>query len=269
MSWTAPEGCPEHLKSVVEELVNALPPAWLELPVIGEVFESFEECERRLHGYSLSKGFDIVKTGGGNRKSPARRWCCVHHGVETRNYRGLEENVERNAEGVIRTVRQRQATNVAQLDCKWSVRCSFKPFERGEEAKGYILTVLHSDEAFNEGHSHAYHPNPLSFTGHRKRTAEYKSLISVARQHRRAVIPYSASCRVLNSEDYSMILSSKEYYNLMRSQKVNLNNEKTIEGLLLCLDTGNFDYRTDVDYEIDKNDQPISGELLQIVFIYH
>jgi len=43
--------------------VNALPPAWLEPPVIGEIFESFEECEQCLYGYSLSKGFNIVRTG--------------------------------------------------------------------------------------------------------------------------------------------------------------------------------------------------------------
>lgn len=50
-----PNGALRNLKSLVEELVNALPSAWLELPVTDEVFPLFEECEERLRGYSLSR----------------------------------------------------------------------------------------------------------------------------------------------------------------------------------------------------------------------
>lgn len=36
-------------------------------PCSGEVFESLEACNRRLHGYALAECFDIVRKGGGTK----------------------------------------------------------------------------------------------------------------------------------------------------------------------------------------------------------
>src|SRR5271163_4938606 len=151
--WRAPERCPTHLKPLIEELVNALPLAWLDEPATGEVYASLEECEQRLRGFSLSKGFDIVRTGGGNRRVPAKRWNCVHHGNVTRNDRGLEDAVERNEEGQVISNRKRQATNCLQQSCFWSVRCSLKEIDSNEEAKGpkgFVLIIIYINLAFNK-----------------------------------------------------------------------------------------------------------------------
>jgi hypothetical protein len=58
-------------------------------PLSGEVFESIIECERRLKGYTLAEGFDTVRIGAGSEGDPGRRWKCIFHGDQTRNYRGL------------------------------------------------------------------------------------------------------------------------------------------------------------------------------------
>jgi hypothetical protein len=60
MAWTALPDCPLHLVSALESAVNSLPVEWLDPPATGEEFELFDKCERRLRGFSLSQGFDIV-----------------------------------------------------------------------------------------------------------------------------------------------------------------------------------------------------------------
>ena len=62
--WRAKPRCPKHLVAILERAVNALPPAWLLQPTTGEVFDSIEHCKRRLQGYALAEGFDVVQTGG-------------------------------------------------------------------------------------------------------------------------------------------------------------------------------------------------------------
>jgi hypothetical protein len=68
MVWHAKPDCPKHLVATLERPVNALPAAWLQLPQTGEVFDSIRDCERRLRGYALAEGFNIVHTGGSGRK---------------------------------------------------------------------------------------------------------------------------------------------------------------------------------------------------------
>jgi hypothetical protein len=64
MAWRARPNCPAHLVATLERAVNALPPIWLDPPVTGETFESFEDCERRLRSFALAEGFDIVQRRG-------------------------------------------------------------------------------------------------------------------------------------------------------------------------------------------------------------
>jgi hypothetical protein len=50
--------------------------------------------------------------------------------------------VTRNEKGAITSRRQRENTNVGQLDCKWDGLCFFKELEKkGTSNKGYILIV--------------------------------------------------------------------------------------------------------------------------------
>src|SRR5947208_3147411 len=86
-AWRAKPRCPKHLVAVLERAVNALPPAWLLQPTTGEIFDSIEHCRRRLQGYALAEGFEVVQTGGGTKKVPGTRFECLKHGESTRNWR--------------------------------------------------------------------------------------------------------------------------------------------------------------------------------------
>ena len=124
LAWRAKPRCPKHLVAVLERAVNALPSAWLLQPTTGEVFDSIEHCRRRLQGYALAEGFDVVHTGGGNKKVPGARFQCSKHGESTRNWRKLEGHVERDEDGTITTIRQREDTLVSQTACEWGARVS-------------------------------------------------------------------------------------------------------------------------------------------------
>ena len=142
MPWHAKPGCPEHHRTVVERMVNALPSSYLLPPRSGELFDNLDACNNRLRGYALAEGFDIVKHGGGTKKIPGSRYKYIFHGINTQNYRKLEDHVEKDSEGKIISRHQRDATSVRQLQCTWSAICSFKSIgKRNSGKKGYILIV--------------------------------------------------------------------------------------------------------------------------------
>src|SRR5437016_1655597 len=117
-AWRAKLRCPKHLVAVLEHAMNALPPAWLLQPTTGEVFDSIEHCKRRLQGYALAEGFDIVQTGGGTKKVPTARFECLRYGESTRNWRKLESHIKRDKKGTITTTHQRKNTLVNQIGYK-------------------------------------------------------------------------------------------------------------------------------------------------------
>jgi hypothetical protein len=80
-------------------MVNALPASYLLPPCFGELFNSLDACNRRLRGYALAEGFNIMRKGGGIKANLSYRFRCIHHGVETRNDRKLKDYVERDLEG--------------------------------------------------------------------------------------------------------------------------------------------------------------------------
>ena len=138
--------------------MNALPSAWLLQPATGEIFDSIEHCRRRLQGYALAEGFDVVQTGGGIKKALAARFECSRHGESTRNWRKLESHVEYDEEGTVITVRQRENILVSQTGCKWSARVSWKDIgKRGLGVKRFVLTVICLDH-----HGYPLIDNPLS-----------------------------------------------------------------------------------------------------------
>jgi hypothetical protein len=209
MPFHAKPGCPKHLVDVYEKVVNAQPASYLLPPVTGEVFTSIAACEARLRGFALAEGFDIVQTGAGNKRVPSARWLCSHHGVETRNWRKLEDRIEYDEEGGITTRRQREGASVGQLACDWAVRVSWKDVgRRGSGTKAFVMSVNCLE------HSHELAINPLSFPRHREAPVEYQTLVRTARKRRIAVISYSASRRVLEAEELGLVLTSREYYNL-------------------------------------------------------
>jgi hypothetical protein len=117
--WQAKPGCPAHLRDVVERFVNTRDPAWRVPPASkGEVFESFEQCQERLNVWAMIEGFAVVVRGRGDPKNPCKRFLCIHHDDKTRNYWKLEEEVEKDSDGYIISVRQRDATHIKQKGCK-------------------------------------------------------------------------------------------------------------------------------------------------------
>ena len=142
MYWHAKPGCPAHHRAAVERIVNAYPPSYLVPPASGEIFDSLEESNRRMRGYALAEGFDIVRHGGGTKALPSYRFKCIFHGSKTQNHRKLEDHVEKDSEGKVISKRQREATNVRQLQCEWSALCSFRSIgKRGLGEKGFVLTI--------------------------------------------------------------------------------------------------------------------------------
>ena len=105
MVWRAHPACPKHLVGALKRHVNALPATYLLPPQSREIFDSIASCERRLRGYSLVQGFDIILIGGGTRVAPGARFKCSYYGEAIRNWRHLEDHVERNKESKITSKR--------------------------------------------------------------------------------------------------------------------------------------------------------------------
>ena len=79
MDWQAKPGCPEHHRAAVKRMVKALSLAYLLSSCLGEIFEDLEACNRRLRGYALAEGFDIVRKEGGIKVNPSYRFCYIFH----------------------------------------------------------------------------------------------------------------------------------------------------------------------------------------------
>ena len=90
--------------------MNKYPREWLDPPATDEVFDSMDAAQERLVAFSLSQGFDIVKSHSTMKPQPVFTFSCIHHGVETKNWRKLPHNVERDKEGKIIGERQREFT---------------------------------------------------------------------------------------------------------------------------------------------------------------
>jgi len=112
MSWQAKTGCAEHHRAVVERIVNANPSTWLLHPQSGELFDSLDHCNRRLRGYALAEGFDIIRKGAGPKSNPSWLFRCIHYSEKTRNNRKLEDRIERDKDGSIISKRQRDGITV-------------------------------------------------------------------------------------------------------------------------------------------------------------
>ena len=70
------------------------------------------EYEKRLKAYSLTEGFNIVKNGGGTKKTPSITFSYIHHGDATTNRRKLKERVIRNSKNEVVLKRKRESTSV-------------------------------------------------------------------------------------------------------------------------------------------------------------
>ncbi|KIW89890.1 uncharacterized protein Z519_09319 [Cladophialophora bantiana CBS 173.52] len=243
--WRARPGCPDHLRGPLEKAVNDLPVSFLVDPANKETYNTIEECYQRLVGYSLSQGFDIVRSSGGTPSNPGSSFLCIYHGDRTRNTRDLEESVEGDKDGVIVSKRQRNLTHI-----------------RGTGAnKAFTLTTKSLEHT-----SHPLGDNPLIFNGHRDRFADVQAAKAQARIHRFNTLPFSASRRILDSSEIGVLLTSKEYYNVVRYLPASKESAKTISGLIFALQNEGFVYETRLEEVVDEAGAVVSRKCVQIWF---
>jgi hypothetical protein len=110
--------------------------------------------------------------------------------------------------------------------------------------------------------------DPFIFPAHLKASEEYKEALRQAKKHREAVLPYSDSRRLIDAEDFGVVLSSRDYYNSVRKEIPDKSKPKTIEALLVMLEENSFVYHTRIKVEVDENSEPIGRELVQIFFAH-
>lgn len=173
--------------------MEAFDSAWLLPPQAGEVFESAKACLRRLQGYALSQGFAVVTT---TSKPSRARFACIHHGTATKNWRHLEDHVQRDAEGNIITRRQREDTSANAKQCTWEVYWSIRSLDR--RGSGVVAGQL---GITRDSHNHVLSPNPFIYKVHEKATAQYQQAVGLALGHRLAHQSYSSMRRVLDTSE--------------------------------------------------------------------
>jgi hypothetical protein len=141
------------------------------------------------------------------------------------------------------------------------VRVSYKGVRRGGDEKAWIVTVS------SLNHSHELTNNPLAvYPALMEHIEEFQQVREAAVAYRFAVIPYSASRRVLESKEFALHLSHRQYYNLVRKMKPDSQDQRTIAGLIVALEEHSFLYSTRVKESLDVIGKVVSRELVQIWF---
>ena len=108
-AFVAHQLCPPHLRRLVEDTVKSFDDKWLLPPVEGETFDTAKGCLARLQAFAFSQGFAVVTTGSKKGRS---LFSCIHHGGDTKNWRKLEQHVEKDLEsGKAVSKRQKEYTS--------------------------------------------------------------------------------------------------------------------------------------------------------------
>jgi hypothetical protein len=123
-SFVAHPLCPPHLRQLVEDTVQSFDDARLLPPQDGELFNSGKACLDRLQGFALSREFAVVTTSS---TAGRYRFGCIHRGKETKNWRKLEDYVQKDPESKqIVSNRQKEKTSQNAHGCNWEMYWSAK-----------------------------------------------------------------------------------------------------------------------------------------------
>ena len=230
--------------------------SWLLPPQKGEVFQTAKDCLRRLQGYALSRGFAVVTT---TSKQSRAQFACIHHRTETKNWRELEDRVDKDSGGSIVSLRKKEATSINAKDCTWEMYWSVRSV--GKQGSGVLAGQL---GITRDVHSHVLAPNPFIYKVHQKTTPQYRQAVNLALGHRLAHQSYSAMRRVLDTS--GLRLDRKAYYNLIRSKPLEdkVSND-SFEGLVLALEEVGFRFACSMSDEL-ADDGSIKGRVLEQVF---
>jgi len=115
-------------KSWLTHCLSLLPDRTV-LPQDGEIFDSYEDCLRRLNQYGIVAGccFVTTKNRSNSKRGKSADFSCFFYSKYTSNDRGLEPAVVRDP-GDTRSIisrRQRDRTTRTDHDCPVVYVCSF------------------------------------------------------------------------------------------------------------------------------------------------
>jgi hypothetical protein len=224
-------------------------------PIEEEPFDSGKAYLARLQAFAFSQGFAVITTAS---RAGRFRFACIHHGDDTKNWRKLEEHVEKDLEsGKIVSKRQKENTSKQARGCPWEMYWSVRSV--GKIGSGQTAGQLSITKAT---HNHILAPNPFIYKVHQKATPQYQTAVKFALGHRFAHQPYSAIRRVLESSGLS--IDRKTYYNLIRGQPLEQSND-SFEGLVLTLEEEGFKFSCLMGDELAE-DGSCKGRILQQVF---
>ena len=208
-AFVAHQLCPPHLRQLVEDTVKSFDDKWLLPPVEGELFDSGKACLACLQGFALSQGFAVVTTAS---KAKRFRFACIYYGGKTKNWRKLEQHVEKDLEsGEIVSKRQRDSTSKQARDCPWEIYWSLRSV--GKRGSGEVTGQLGISKAI---HNYILSPNLFIYKVYQKATSQYQDAVKLALGHRLAYQPYLVIRRVLNTSGLS--IDRNTYYNLVRGK---------------------------------------------------
>jgi hypothetical protein len=100
ITWKAYQLCPAHLRDQIKLFGNAITPSWRLKPFVGDVFETPDHVFARLQAFAFLNGFAVVKWRTAVKDERAR-FRCIHYSPDSKNWRELEQRVERDKDGNI------------------------------------------------------------------------------------------------------------------------------------------------------------------------
>jgi hypothetical protein len=268
VSWLPHPNLVPGTRQRVIDAVGLLPRAWLVPPMEGEVFNSAQDAEARVLGYSLAAGFQIV-TGQGSTRI-RRNFQCKHHGEKPQNNRKLEDTVTRDPKDkkIIISNRKRNDTRARQKNCKW--RVYVVPFTEdddeveGKQTERWILRIGTDRETARtcDWHSHEMAPDPFVYLRHSQAQPSVIAALPQATSMRDSSLLYRQAERILYGQ--GLRIDRRSYYNLARRQSMGTTQDDLL-ALVSVLEYDGWIYRTFWDF-INNDQGVIIKQVLKAVF---
>ena len=136
-AWVPYPYLEEDLYPILQRAIDRIPPSHLLPPSKNETFYTPDDAWTRLQDYAFSQGFAIV-TGQCGKVDPRRTYKCIHHFIETKNWRKLPEH-KGEVDPEHGTTRIQESTKIKTKGCEWRVSISYKGLKRGGRNKTWVL----------------------------------------------------------------------------------------------------------------------------------
>ena len=172
-SWQPHPRCPDYALEQLRTLVASFPAPWFPPLCKGDKFESLADALARLQGFTVTQGFAVTNISGSLESlHPYFVVACLHYGKATRNWRKLEDHIERDETSKVTTRRQQEDTSVQAKNCKFAWAISYKQVPRGSGSYQFVVTKCPPS-----AHSHELAVNPLRYKVIEKMTSHYSTAV--------------------------------------------------------------------------------------------